>query len=88
LEFIDANYYLIIVAYFKNYLEFKKVISYVIKVYELIQLIAYYYQKVIRTVLEANSEGTKKLSVLGVEYCLEIKLSNNKKSETMKLKKI
>jgi hypothetical protein len=37
--------------------------------------------------LEANSKGTKKLSVLGVEYCLEIKLSNNKKSETMKFKK-
>jgi hypothetical protein len=40
LEFIDAYYYLIIVAYFVNYLEFKKVKSYVTKVYELIELIA------------------------------------------------
>jgi hypothetical protein len=28
LKFIDAYYYLIIVAYFVNYLEFKKVILY------------------------------------------------------------
>jgi hypothetical protein len=40
LEFIDAYYYLIIIAYFMNYLEFKKVKSYVTKVYELIELIA------------------------------------------------
>jgi hypothetical protein len=40
LEFIDAYYYLIIVAYFVNYLEFKKVKSYVTKVYGLIELIA------------------------------------------------
>jgi hypothetical protein len=39
LEFIDA-YYLIIVAYFVNYLEFKKVKLYVTKVYGLIELIA------------------------------------------------
>jgi hypothetical protein len=39
-EFIDAYYYLIIVAYFVNYLEFKKVKSYIIKVYGLIELIA------------------------------------------------
>jgi hypothetical protein len=39
-EFIDAYYYLIIVAYFVNYLEFKKVKPYVTKVYGLIELIA------------------------------------------------
>jgi hypothetical protein len=37
LEFIDAYYYLIIVAYFVNYLKFKKVKSYVTKVYGLIE---------------------------------------------------
>jgi hypothetical protein len=40
LEFIDAYYYLIIVAYFMNYLKFKKLKSYVSKVYGLIELIA------------------------------------------------
>jgi hypothetical protein len=40
LELIDTYYYLIIVAYFLNYLEFKKVKSYVIKVYGLIKFIA------------------------------------------------
>jgi hypothetical protein len=40
LKFIDAYYYLIIVSYFVNYLEFKKVKSYVTKVYRLIELIA------------------------------------------------
>jgi hypothetical protein len=40
LEFVDAYYYLIIVAYFLNYLEFKKVKSYVTKMYGLIELIA------------------------------------------------
>jgi hypothetical protein len=40
LEFIDAYYYLIIVAYFVNSLEFKKIKSYVTKVYGLIELIA------------------------------------------------
>jgi hypothetical protein len=40
LEFIDAHYYLIIVAYFVNYLEFKRVQSYFIKVYGLIEFIA------------------------------------------------
>jgi hypothetical protein len=39
-EFIDAYYYLISVAYFVNYLEFKKIKSYVTKVYVLIELIA------------------------------------------------
>jgi hypothetical protein len=39
LEFIDAYYYLIIVAYFMNYLEFKKVKSYVTKLFGLIVLI-------------------------------------------------
>jgi hypothetical protein len=39
-KFIDAYYYLIIVAYFVNYLEFKKVKSYVTKMYGLIELIA------------------------------------------------
>jgi hypothetical protein len=32
-RFIDAYYYLIIIAYFINYLEVKKVKSYVTKVY-------------------------------------------------------
>jgi hypothetical protein len=32
LKFIDAHYYLIIVAYFLNYLELKKVKLYIIKV--------------------------------------------------------
>jgi hypothetical protein len=40
LKFIDAYYYLIIVAYFVNYLKLKKVKSYVTKVYVLIELIA------------------------------------------------
>jgi hypothetical protein len=40
LEFIDAYYYLIVVAYFVNYLEFKQLKSYVTKVYGLIELIA------------------------------------------------
>jgi hypothetical protein len=40
LEFIDAYYYLIIIAYFVNYLEFKKVKWYVIKMYMLIELVA------------------------------------------------
>jgi hypothetical protein len=39
-EFSDAYYYLIIVDYFVNYLEFKKVKPYVTKVYGLIELIA------------------------------------------------
>jgi hypothetical protein len=39
LEFIDAYYYLVIVSYFVNYLEFKKVKSRVTKVYGLIELI-------------------------------------------------
>jgi hypothetical protein len=54
LEFIDAYYYLIIVDYFKNYLIFKKVISYVIKVFELIESIAYYYQEVMSPVMKAS----------------------------------
>jgi hypothetical protein len=40
LEFTYAYYYLIIAAYFVNYLEFKKVKSYVTNVYGLIELIA------------------------------------------------
>jgi hypothetical protein len=48
-------------------LDFKTLNSYVIKVYGLIELIAYYYIEVISAVLEAKWEGTKKLSVLGVE---------------------
>jgi hypothetical protein len=40
LEFIDDYYYLIIVAYFVNYLEFKKFKSYVTKMYRLIELVA------------------------------------------------
>jgi hypothetical protein len=69
LEFIDAYYYLIIVAYFVNYLEFKKVILYVTKVYRLIELVAYYYQEVMSAVLEATIEGMEKLSILRVEQC-------------------
>jgi hypothetical protein len=38
LEFIYAYYYLIFVAYLWNYLKFKKVKSYVIKVYGLIEI--------------------------------------------------
>jgi hypothetical protein len=40
LEFTDGYYYLIIIAYFVNYLKFNKVKSYVTKVYGLIELIA------------------------------------------------
>jgi hypothetical protein len=69
LEFIDAYYYLIIVAYFVNYLEFKKVKSYVSKVYGLIELIAEHYQEVASAVLKASREGMEKLSVLRVEQC-------------------
>jgi hypothetical protein len=67
MEFIDAYYYLISVSYFSNYLDFKTLNSCVIKVYGLIELIAYYYQEVISAVLETKWEGTKKLSILGVE---------------------
>jgi hypothetical protein len=35
----------------------------------LIELIAYYFQEVMSVVLEANLQGTKKLSVLRVEQC-------------------
>jgi hypothetical protein len=48
-------------------LEFKKVKSYVIKVYRLKELIAYYYQGVASVVLEASRKGMEKLSVLKVE---------------------
>jgi hypothetical protein len=48
-------------------LEFKKVILYVSEVYRLIELVAYQYQEVASTVLEATIEGMKKLSVLRVE---------------------
>jgi hypothetical protein len=41
----------------------------VIKVYGLIELVAYYYREVMSAVLEANREGTKKLSVLRMEQC-------------------
>jgi hypothetical protein len=64
LEFIDAYYYLIIVNS-----EFKKVILYVIKVYRLIELVAYHYQEVASAVLEAIMEGMEKLSVLRMEKC-------------------
>jgi hypothetical protein len=85
-KFIDAYYYLIIVAYFVNYLEFKKVKSYVNKVYGLIELIAYHYQEVVSAVLEASREGMEKLNVLRVEqcevvdrilYCLRLRQSNS-----------
>jgi hypothetical protein len=68
-KFIDAYYYLIIVAYFVNYLKLKKVESYVTKVYGLIELIALHYQKVASAVLEASREGMEKLNVLRVEQC-------------------
>jgi hypothetical protein len=60
LEFIHAYYYLIIVAYFVNF---------VTKVYRLIELVAYHYQEVTSTVLEATMEGMEKLNVLRVEQC-------------------
>jgi hypothetical protein len=66
---MHKDYLEFIVAYFVNYLELKKVKSYVTKVYELIELIAYHYQKVARAVLEASREGMKKLSVLRIELC-------------------
>jgi hypothetical protein len=69
LEFIDAYYYLIIVGYFVNYLEFKKVILYVTKVYSLIEWVAYHYQEVASAVLKTTMEGMEKLSVLRVEQC-------------------
>jgi hypothetical protein len=50
-------------------LEFKKVILYVIKVYKLIELVAYHYQEVAIAVLKATIEGMEKLSVLRVEQC-------------------
>jgi hypothetical protein len=56
LEFIDTYYYLMIVAYFMNYLEFKKKSS-ITKVYGLIELIAYHYQEVASAVLKASREG-------------------------------
>jgi hypothetical protein len=51
------------------YLEFKKVIFYVTKVYRLIELVAYHYQEVASAVLKATIEGIEKLSVLRVEQC-------------------
>jgi hypothetical protein len=51
------------------YLEFKKVILYVSKVYRLIELVAYQYQEVVSTVLKATMEVMEKLSVLRVEQC-------------------
>jgi hypothetical protein len=50
-------------------LEFKKVILYVSKVYRLIELVAYQYQEVTSTVLEAIMEGMDKLIVLRMEQC-------------------
>jgi hypothetical protein len=60
LEFIDAYYYLIIVAYFLNYLEFKKVKSYVTKVYGLTRigsiLLSRSYIHCLGSQLERNEE--------------------------------
>jgi hypothetical protein len=50
-------------------LKFNKIELYAIKVEGLIELIAYYYQKVMSAVLEANLQGTQILSVLRVEKC-------------------
>jgi hypothetical protein len=50
-------------------MEFKKVILYVSNVYRLIELVAYQYQEVGSTVLEATMEVIEKLSVLRVEQC-------------------
>jgi hypothetical protein len=50
-------------------LEFKKVILYITEVYKLIELVAYHYQKVASTVLEASREEIEKLSMLRVEQC-------------------
>jgi hypothetical protein len=51
------------------YLEFKKLILYVIKVYMLIELVAYNYQEVASAVLEATMKGMEKLIVLSMEQC-------------------
>jgi hypothetical protein len=51
------------------YLEFKKVILYITKVYRLIELVAYHYQEVANAVLEASMEEMEKLSMLNVEQC-------------------
>jgi hypothetical protein len=51
-----------------NYLEFKKVILYITKVYRLIELVAYHYQEVASIVLEVTMEGMEKLSVLRVKH--------------------
>jgi hypothetical protein len=51
------------------YLEFKKVILYVTKVYRLIELVAYHYQEVASAVLKATMEGMEKLSLLRMEQC-------------------
>jgi hypothetical protein len=50
-------------------LEFKKIILYISKVYRLIELVAYQYQEVASTVLEATMEEIEKLSVLRMEQC-------------------
>jgi hypothetical protein len=50
-------------------MEFKKVILYITKVYRLIELVAYHYQEVASTVLEASREGMEKLNMLRVEQC-------------------
>jgi hypothetical protein len=49
------------------YLEFKKVILYISKVYRLIELVAYQYQEVASTVLEATMKEMEKLSVLRIK---------------------
>jgi hypothetical protein len=52
-------------------LELKNIILYVTKVYRLIELVAYQYQEVASTILEATMEGMEKLNVLRVEQCEE-----------------
>jgi hypothetical protein len=52
-----------------NLFGIKKIILYVSKVYRLIESVAYQYQEVASTVLEATTEEMEKLSVLWVEQC-------------------
>jgi hypothetical protein len=54
---------------FKKLFGIQKIKSCVIKFQGLIEFIAYYYEEVTSAVLEASTEGTKKLIILRVEQC-------------------
>jgi hypothetical protein len=69
LEFIHAYYYLIIVSYIVNLFGILKSNIIYFQMYRLIELVAYQYQEVVSTVLEATMEGMEKLSMLRVEQC-------------------